>query len=216
MEGNSRAALAADRRHRCLRRTNCTLSQGLTALISLSTIRRSESHLGGCACARRWRVGRWLWRCISRLASGGSLALAGGGPENVLLLVNSNSPSSKTIANNYIQLRNIPASNVVYIDWDGPIEECGAIKFRDQILLPTLAAIEDRKLAAQIDYVVYSSDFPWRIELKTMFPKEEFAASFHPYCSHQRRHLSVALLRRDESGARVAGRQLVPGSGRRR
>ena len=47
------------------------------------------------------------------------VAFAGGGPENVLLLVNSNSSGSKTIANHYIQLRNIPASNVVYIDWQG-------------------------------------------------------------------------------------------------
>jgi uncharacterized protein (TIGR03790 family) len=113
----------------------------------------------------------------------GKSALAGGGPENVLLLVNGNSPSSQTIANYYIQLRNIPASNVVYIDWSGPLDECGAIAFRDKILAPALAAIRDRKLAAQIDYIVYSNDFPWRIGLKTMFPKEEFAAALKPYCS---------------------------------
>jgi hypothetical protein len=100
-----------------------------------------------------------------------------------LLLVNANSPSSMAIANTYIQLRNIPSSNVVYIDWTGPLEECGAIAFRDKILGPALAAINDRQLAAQIDYIVYSSDFPWRIGLKPMFPKEEFAATFKPDCS---------------------------------
>jgi uncharacterized protein (TIGR03790 family) len=120
--------------------------------------------------------------CLATCA-GISTAVAGGGPENVLLLVNSHSPSSMAIANNYIQLRNIPAWNVVYIDWDGPLEECGAIRFRDQILKPILTAIADRKLSAQIDYVVYSSDFPWKIGLKPMFPKEEFAPTFKPYCS---------------------------------
>jgi hypothetical protein len=44
-------------------------------------------------------------------------AFAGGGPENVLLLVNANSESSKTVANHYIALRQIPATNVLYIDW---------------------------------------------------------------------------------------------------
>ena len=48
-----------------------------------------------------------------------SAALAGGGPENVLLLVNANSDASKTIANHYIHWRQIPASNVLYLDWKG-------------------------------------------------------------------------------------------------
>src|SRR5262245_56365735 len=61
-------------------------------------------------------------------------AAAGGGPENVLLLVNSNSASSQYIANTYIQLRKIPPCNVVYVDWKGSVEECGALEFRDGIL----------------------------------------------------------------------------------
>jgi uncharacterized protein (TIGR03790 family) len=136
-------------------------------------------------------VNRPLASAVQRVLLVGSLlaagqvnvALAGGGPENVLLVVNSNSDSSRAIANEYIRLRNIPASNVVYIDWQGPLEECGAIAFRDKILAPALSAIRDRNLAAQIDYVVYSSDFPWRVGLKPMFPNEEFAATFKPYCS---------------------------------
>ncbi len=42
-------------------------------------------------------------------------ARAGGGPENVLLVVNEDSPSSKLIANHYISLRQIPDRNVVYL-----------------------------------------------------------------------------------------------------
>jgi hypothetical protein len=115
--------------------------------------------------------------------AGGAVAWAGGGAENVLLLVNVNSSSSMTIANNYIQLRKVPASNVVYVDWQGPLDECGAVRFSQQILTPALAAIKDRQLAAQIDYIVYSSDFPWRIGLKAMFPQEEFSPQFRPFCS---------------------------------
>jgi uncharacterized protein (TIGR03790 family) len=114
---------------------------------------------------------------------GAAHARAGGGPENVLLMVNSNSQSSLEIANEYIQLRHIPLSNVVYVDWQGPLDDCGAIRFRDQILNPAIAAIKDRQLGAQIDYIVYSSDFPWRIVLSPMFPNQEFGPQFRPYCS---------------------------------
>src|SRR5205807_2052696 len=101
-------------------------------------------------------------------------ALAGGGPENALLLVNANSESSKTIANNYISWRQLPASNVLYIDWKGPLAQLDPGTFRNAILMPALTAIDSRGLASQIDYVVYSSDFPWRIELQPLFPGRQF------------------------------------------
>jgi uncharacterized protein (TIGR03790 family) len=106
---------------------------------------------------------------------GGGHARAGGGPENVLLVVNANSDDSKTIANHYIALRKIPACNVLYLDVKGQLEERGTgWYFRDQVLLPTLKVIDERGLAGQIDYVVYSSDFAWRIELKTAMPEQKF------------------------------------------
>jgi uncharacterized protein (TIGR03790 family) len=104
---------------------------------------------------------------------------AGGGPENVLLVVNANSDDSKTIANHYIALRKIPPNNVVYLDVQGNLEEGGiGTYFHDSILLPTLKAIDERRLGAQIDYIVYSSDFPWRIELKSLMPEATFTAPF--------------------------------------
>ena len=110
-------------------------------------------------------------------------ALAGGGPENVLLLVNSNSDSSKTIANHYIHWRKIPPNNVVYVDWKGSLGICSGKNFREQILLPALKAIDDRQLTPQIDYIVYSSDFPWRMELQSVFPDHKFTAPFDPNAS---------------------------------
>ncbi|MEX2309111.1 MAG: hypothetical protein WD738_16045 [Pirellulales bacterium] len=105
-------------------------------------------------------------------------ANAGGGPENVLLVVNASSESSKTIANHYIELRKIPAQNVVYLDWTGNKEAVPGKAFRSRILMPVLKAIEDRRLNAQIDYVVYSSDFPWRVDLQNLFPNEKLTPPF--------------------------------------
>jgi hypothetical protein len=42
-----------------------------------------------------------------------SLALAGGGPENVALVVNADSPDSVAVAGEYVRLRQIPALNVI-------------------------------------------------------------------------------------------------------
>jgi hypothetical protein len=103
---------------------------------------------------------------------------AGGGPENVLLLVNANSDSSKTIANTYIELRKIPASNVVYIDWTGSLDLGSAANLRDKILLPALKTLEERRLVSQIDYIIYSSDFPWRVDLLAAFPGHKFPPPF--------------------------------------
>lgn len=89
---------------------------------------------------------------------------AGGGPQNLLLVVNPRSWSSLTVANHYIQLRQIPPSHVLYLDWQGSPLAANADEFRQQILEPVMNAINSRGLADQIDYVAYSSDFPYRID----------------------------------------------------
>ena len=94
-------------------------------------------------------------------------ALAGGGPENVLLVVNPKSHASLTIANHYQHLRRIPPCNVVYLPWEPKRESTDVDTFRREILIPVLRAIDERRLAAQIDYVVYSCDFPWGINLES-------------------------------------------------
>ena len=108
---------------------------------------------------------------------------AGGGPENVLLLVNANSDSSKEIANLYIQLRKIPPTNVFYVDWKGSLDIGSAADLRNKILLPTLQVLDERRLTQQIDYLVYSSDFPWRMDLKHLMPDSKFSTPFDPYAA---------------------------------
>ncbi|MGA2798085.1 MAG: hypothetical protein ABSE63_10925 [Thermoguttaceae bacterium] len=100
-------------------------------------------------------------------------AAAGGGPENVLLVVNPKSPDSLTIANYYIHLRQIPPGNVFYLPWDPKADQASIADFRSQILNPIIETIHSRRLSAQIDYVVYSSDFPWSIDLSGDIQKLE-------------------------------------------
>jgi len=126
-----------------------------------------------------------LLRCllVLTIATAASSAWAGGGPENVLLLVNSNSLNSKTVANHYVALRDIPATNVVYVDWRGGLEGCQGEYFAELILKPAINAIGERGLSAQIDYVVYSCDFPWRVSLESLFPDEKFGPPTRAWAS---------------------------------
>ena len=91
---------------------------------------------------------------------------AGGGPQNVLVVVNSRSWSSCTIANYFCALRDVPEGHVVYLDWQENVDQTAIQKFRDKILGPILQAIEQRHLGGQIDYIVYSSDLPYAISYK--------------------------------------------------
>ena len=93
------------------------------------------------------------------------LAFAGGGPENVLLVVNRNDTDSMTIANHFIELRKIPPSNVVTLSWEGDVNGISVDDFRNKLLSPVLSTIARRKLQSQIDYVIYSSGFPWAVRL---------------------------------------------------
>jgi uncharacterized protein (TIGR03790 family) len=126
-------------------------------------------------------------RCAAALVAllaGASDAPAGGGPQNVFLAVNSASWASLTVANHFIQLRRIPPSNVFYIDWTGGCESIDVETFREKILGPTLDASEKRGVRNQIDYVIYSSDFPYSIDLTEDFAgRVKFPEHATPACS---------------------------------
>ncbi len=101
------------------------------------------------------------------------VAYAGGGPENFFLVVNRLSAGSLTIANHYIALRQIPSSNVHYLDWDGDFNTTTIGAFRDKILLPVLKKIEERGLTTHIDGILYSSDFPYAIDFREDLPADK-------------------------------------------
>ena len=92
-----------------------------------------------------------------------SQSLGGGGPEQVLLVVNPRSPDSLSIANHYLQLRHVPAENVLYLPWDPAKQRTDVDTFRREILAPVLKVVSGRRDVARIDCVVYSSGFPWAI-----------------------------------------------------
>ncbi|MHC4451647.1 MAG: hypothetical protein ACYS0E_16180 [Planctomycetota bacterium] len=90
-------------------------------------------------------------------------ALAGGGPETTLLVVNGRSPSSRFLANEYRRLRNIPASHLLVlkaVSHDGVIS---LAEFHQEIWKP----IQDYlKRFEGIDLIVYSADFPYGVDFK--------------------------------------------------
>lgn len=109
-------------------------------------------------------VRRIVWAISAIVAISSSSARAGGGPENLFLVVNARSWSSLTVANHYVRLRKIPASNVYYLDWPYDNERVDAETLRSKLLKPILEEIGRRGVADHIDYVVYSTDFPWAVD----------------------------------------------------
>ncbi|MEM7455080.1 MAG: tetratricopeptide repeat protein, partial [Planctomycetota bacterium] len=101
-----------------------------------------------------------IWLAAIAVLIPADRAIAGGGPENVLLVVNRASDSSKMFANHYISLRDIPARNVVYLDDVPNTERIRIADFKNLILLPLLEQVQERGLSGNIDYIVYSTDFP--------------------------------------------------------
>jgi uncharacterized protein (TIGR03790 family) len=116
---------------------------------------------------------KWIIALFIICAGWSPAARAGGGPENLILVVNQNSPSSLAVANLYIELRQIPPSNVVYINvpFGADAEQVPLAQFREKILKPVMEAIHARHLDGQIDYIVYSADFPTTIDVNAVTQK---------------------------------------------
>ena len=107
---------------------------------------------------------------LAALAAGP--ARAGGGPENLLLVVNPLSGDSLAVANAYAALRQIPPGNVLMLPWKDGADSVPIDRFRAEILQPVLRTIDARRLATQIDCVAYSCGFPWRIDFAAELPAE--------------------------------------------
>ncbi len=86
-------------------------------------------------------------------------------PCGTVVVVNEKSAASKLIANEYVRLRKIPASNVVYLSGIENMESIKVGDFRNKILNPVLKTLADRELLPQINTIVYSTDFPYSVNL---------------------------------------------------
>jgi hypothetical protein len=109
--------------------------------------------------ARRGRCGRRVAALAAAVGSliGAAHAFAGGGGQNMLLVVNPNDEASLRIANAYIAARNIPERNVVYLapttTLPYNIQSVTNAQFNSTYVQQLPAIIQARGLAGQIDYI---------------------------------------------------------------
>jgi hypothetical protein len=92
---------------------------------------------------------------------------AGGGPENVLLVVNKDSPVSLQVANAYIKIRDIPQQHVVWLS-DIPYPDSISLDtFKTRIWKPIREFITQNRLDDEIDIIAYSADFPYAVNFSS-------------------------------------------------
>jgi hypothetical protein len=92
-----------------------------------------------------------------------SPALAGLSAESVAVVVNGDSWASLTVANEYARLRHIPPGNFVVLSNLSSFDTMDINHFRDEVLAPVFAALNQRGLASQIDCITYSLDLPYSV-----------------------------------------------------
>lgn len=92
---------------------------------------------------------------------------AGLGSADVVVVVNGESLNSRTLANHYVQFRQIPPRNVIVLDQVPNSERITVDQFREQILKPLLNEINSRGLGGHVQCIAYSADFPTAIDIST-------------------------------------------------
>lgn len=91
---------------------------------------------------------------------------AGTSASQWVVVVNGDSQNSRTIANHYAQLRNIPSRNIIVLR---NVPQANTIKveeFRNLILKPVLKEVDRRELSLHVQGIAYSSDIPTAIDLR--------------------------------------------------
>jgi len=107
-------------------------------------------------------------RFVSRLAVGllcvelsATAAVAGGGPRNVLVVVNEASEESLEIGTYYARARGIPAKNVCRIQTTSALT-CDKATYQDEIEAAVAACIAASPYGSRIDYLVLTRGIPIR------------------------------------------------------
>ncbi len=90
------------------------------------------------------------------------LLRAGGGPWNVLLLVNDRSDASKKVGEHYARARGLPPKNVLHLSFR-PGLEMPYWDYDRLIRRPVLDYLERSGLKNQVDYLVATMGFPLRL-----------------------------------------------------
>ncbi len=87
------------------------------------------------------------------------ICLAGGGPKNVVVVINDNSPVSQAIGTYYQQRRAIPASNVCRIRCS-TAEQVSLTECETNIVAPVRSFLANHPLPERIDYIVLTKGIP--------------------------------------------------------
>jgi hypothetical protein len=131
---------------------------------------------------RRPRLRALPWLALAAVTLPAA-ARGGGGPENVFVVANPASADSLAVANAFVAARGIPPINILMLRWQDSAENTTIDRFRNELLLPVVRAIDSRRLTSQIDCIVWSSDFPWRIDYKNELPPELVSKDPYPSAS---------------------------------
>ncbi len=111
-----------------------------------------------CACRRLWTIAVLL----GLFAAGHTQA--GGSPETTLVVVNGDSMESRQIANHYLSMRDIPRTNLVWLDQIPESPSIDIDSFRERIWKPIKTYLQKHDLEDQIDLIVYSAGFPYAVD----------------------------------------------------
>ena len=94
-------------------------------------------------------------------------ASAGSSPETTLVVVNGRSPLSVRIANEYVRLRGIPETHVVWLEGVPSKSVIRIEDFRKNIWSPVRDFIHSHKLDEEIDIITYSGEFPYAVDFSS-------------------------------------------------
>ncbi|MHC4598686.1 MAG: TIGR03790 family protein [Planctomycetota bacterium] len=92
-----------------------------------------------------------------------SALLAGGGPQNLLVVVNDASQDSLDVANHYRIARDIPSVCFCHLNLK-PVHDMAKADFEEKILEPVLEHIRTNGLESQVRFVVFTKGLPYRIQ----------------------------------------------------
>jgi hypothetical protein len=108
-------------------------------------------------------MSRVFWWAAALLWSAAAVR-AGGGPENVAVVVNADSWASLAVANEFIARRHVPPGNVIYLAGVSHWDHVPIGYFRDSLLRPVLVILQQRGLTGQIDYLAWGPDLPTKAD----------------------------------------------------
>lgn len=112
---------------------------------------------------------------------GAASAWAGGSGLNTVVIVNQDSSNSLALGNYYCEQRQVPPQNVLRVTWTGSRVQWTAVNVTNVLLQPLATMLAARGLTNQVDYVVLSMDFPYRVNGAGLAPNSTTAMLYYGY-----------------------------------